>query len=384
MVRLVFALLLATPTLHAAGLDADRQIANSLLAISQSRMPEALTTVDQLTLQHPNFRLAQLVKGDLLLARAQPLQTLGNTGSARHADQEQLRDEARQRVRAVTEALPNDRVPAYLLNLDDSYRHALVVDTSRSRLYVYENRAGLPIRVADFYVTIGKAGAGKQKEGDNRTPIGIYTISSFKTPRELTDFYGSGAFTLSYPNEWDTRQGRNGHGIWIHGSPSDTYSRTPRASEGCVVLANDDLTRLGQYIQAGKTPVVIAEQVEWVAYDALDARRNDLAAALDQWRTDWESRDTARLLGHYSASFRTESQDLQSFGTSKHKVNAAKSWIKVGIGKVSLMLYPERPDFALVSFEQNYQSSNLSDRTPKRQFWSRENGRWKIIHETSL
>jgi hypothetical protein len=48
------------------------------------------------------------------------------------------------------------------------------------------------------------------------------------------------------------------------------------------------------------------------------------------------------------------------------------------------MLYPERPDFALVSFEQDYQSSNLSDRTPKHQFWSRENGRWKIIHETSL
>lgn len=384
MRHLLFALLLAMPPLQAAGLDADRQLVNSLLAVSQSRMPEALITVDKLTQQHPNFRLAQLVKGDLLLARAQPLLTLGNTGHSRNADLEQLRDEARQRVRAATEALPNDTVPAYLLNLDDSYRHALVVDASRSRLYVYENRAGLPIRVADFYITIGKSGTGKQREGDNRTPIGIYTISGFKSPRELTDFYGGGAFTLSYPNEWDTRQGRNGHGIWIHGSPSDTYSRSPRASEGCVVLANDDLIRLSQYIQTGKTPVIIAEQVEWVAYDALDTRRNDLAAALDQWRTDWESRDTGRLLSHYSASFRAGSQDLQSFAASKHKVNAAKSWIKVGLSKVSLMLYPERPDFALVSFEQDYQSSNLSDHTPKRQFWSRENGRWKIIHETSL
>ena len=384
MFRLFIALLLATPTLQAAGLGADRQLANSLLAVSQSRMPEAQTAVDELTQQHPNFRLAQLVKGDLLLARAQPLQTLGNTGNARSADLEQLRDEARQRVRAATEVLPNDKVPAYLLNLDDSYRHALVVDASRARLYVYENRAGLPVRVADFYITIGKSGAGKQREGDNRTPIGIYTISGFKSPRELTDFYGSGAFTLSYPNEWDIRQGRNGHGIWIHGSPSNNYSRTPRASEGCVVLANDDLSRLGQYIQTGKTPVIIAEQVEWVANEVLDARRNDLAAALDQWRTDWESRDTERLLNHYSASFRAGSQDLLSFAANKHKVNAAKSWIKVELSKVTLMLYPERPDFALVSFEQDYQSSNLSDRTPKRQFWSRENGDWKIIHETSL
>ena len=386
MIRFCLALLLATPALQAAELDADRQMANSLLAVSQSRMPEAQKAIDKLTQQYPNFRLAQLIKGDLLLARAQPLQTLGNTGNVRNAELEQLRDEARQRVRAATEVFPNDKdkVPAYLLNLDDSYRHALVVDASRARLYVYENRAGLPVRVADFYITIGKAGAGKQKEGDNRTPIGIYTISSFKSPSELTDFYGGGAFTLSYPNEWDTRQGRNGHGIWIHGTPSNNYSRTPRASEGCVVMANDDLRQLGQYIQTGKTPVIIAEQVEWVAYDVLDTRRNDLAAALDQWRTDWESRDTDRLLSHYSASFRAGSQDLPAFAASKYKVNAAKSWIKVGLSKLSLMLYPERPDFALVTFEQDYQSSNLSDSTPKRQFWSRENGRWKIIHETSL
>jgi murein L,D-transpeptidase YafK len=383
MYRLLLTFLLATSVAHAAEVDADRQLTNTLLAVTQSRMPEAVTAVDQLTQQHPNFRLAQLVKGDLLLARARPLETLGNIQS-RSTELDQLRLEARQRVHAATESLSQDKVPAYLLNLDDSYRHALVVDASRARLYVYENRAGLPVRVADFYVTIGKAGAGKQKEGDNRTPIGIYTISGFKSPRELTDFYGGGAFTLSYPNEWDTRQGRNGHGIWIHGSPSSTYSRTPRASEGCVVLANDDLKRLGQYIQTGKTPVIIAEQVEWVAYDALDTRRNDLAAALDQWREDWESRDTTRLLSHYSSSFRTGPQDFQTFGASKQKVNATKSWIKVGLSKVSLMLYPERPDFALVSFVQDYQSSNLSDRTTKRQFWSRENGRWKIIHETSL
>ena len=381
---LLFSLLLAAPVLQAAELDADRQLTNSLLAISQSRVPEALDTLDSLTQRHPNFRLAQLIKGDMLLARAQPLQTLGNPNGASSADLELLRDEARQRMRSVTDLQPTNKIPAYLLNLEDDYRHALVVDASRSRLYVYENRAGLPLRVADFYVTIGKAGAGKQKEGDNRTPVGIYSISGFKSSKELGDFYGSGAFTLSYPNEWDKRQGRSGHGIWIHGSPSNTYSRAPRASEGCVVLANDDLTRLGGYIKPGKTPVIIAEQVEWVTQDALDARRNDLAAALDQWRVDWESRDTARLLTHYSATFHNGEQNLSSFAANKNKVNADKAWIKIGLDKVSLLLYPERSDFALVSFVQNYRSNSLNDRTTKRQFWSRENGRWKIIHETSL
>lgn len=384
MRRFACLLLSIFPLSAAAAPDVDRQLAASLLAVTEKRIPEALDAVDQLTRQHPNFRLAQLVKGDLLLARVQPLQTLGNAQGPRNAELEQLRDEARQRVRALTDPLPHDKVPAYLLNLDEGYRHALVVDASRSRLYVYANRNGTPIRVADFYVTIGKAGAGKEREGDNRTPVGIYTVSGFKSPRELTDFYGGGAFTLTYPNEWDTRQGRSGHGIWIHGSPSNTYSRTPLASEGCVVLANDDLARLGQYIETGKTPVIIARQIEWVALDELGARRGDLAAAIEQWRQDWESRDVERLMRHYGPGFRAGSLPRAAFAAGKQKANAGKTWIKVGLDKLSLMLYPERPDFAMVSFVQNYQSNNLSDRTVKRQFWSRENGRWTIIHETTL
>jgi murein L,D-transpeptidase YafK len=58
---------------------------------------------------------------------------------------------------------------------------------------------------------------------------------------KLTDFYGSGAFPINYPNEWDRIRGRNGYGIWLHGTPRDTYSRPPRASDGCIVLSNEDL-----------------------------------------------------------------------------------------------------------------------------------------------
>ena len=81
MFRPLLAVLLLTSTLPAAA-DADRQLASSLLAVSESRLPEALATVEQLTRSHPNFRLAQLIKGDLLLARAKPLRMLGDTGHA--------------------------------------------------------------------------------------------------------------------------------------------------------------------------------------------------------------------------------------------------------------------------------------------------------------
>ena len=83
--------------------------------------------------------------------------------------------------------------------------------------------------------------------------------------------------------------------------------------------------------------------------------------------------------------FATAHKICQTFGASKQKVNADKSWIKVGLNKVSLMLYPETlPISRWSALCRITKAAHLSDRTTKRQFWSRENGRWKIIHETSL
>ena len=125
---------------------------------------------------------------------------------------------------------PTDRVPKFLVQLNPEQKHALIVDTRESTLYVYENRNGEPHYVADYYVTIGKNGVDKFKEGDKKTPLGVYHVTDNLPRSKLADLYGSGAYPISYPNEWDKRQGRNGHGIWLHGTPSDTYSRPPRAS----------------------------------------------------------------------------------------------------------------------------------------------------------
>jgi len=55
-------------------------------------------------------------------------------------------------------------------------QHALVVDTSRSRLFVYANDLGRPRYITDFYISLGKNGIDKQREGDQKTPIGVYTV----------------------------------------------------------------------------------------------------------------------------------------------------------------------------------------------------------------
>ena len=207
------------------------------------------------------------------MARAGPLATFGNVPKTVPREKvEDLRTEALLRLRALRDRPNGDRVPRYVLQLDPDQKHALVVDSRRSRLYVFENVGGRPQFVADYYVTLGKNGVEKTREGDMKTPIGVYHVTSSLPAKKLPDLYGSGAFPLNYPNEWDRRMGRDGHGIWLHGTPSDTYSRPPRASDGCIVLANADLEAVGRTLQIGLTPVIITDEIEWIDSAALDTR----------------------------------------------------------------------------------------------------------------
>src|SRR6185295_5637292 len=128
---------------------------------------------------------------------------------------------------------------------------------------------------------ISKNGSEKNREGDQKTPLGVYHVTSSIPRQKLTDFYGAAAFPINYPNEWDRLQGRNGFGIWLHGTPSDTYSRPPRSSDGCVVLTNQDLEAIARNVQIGLTPVIITDSIEWVAADAARALRGELTRGLE-------------------------------------------------------------------------------------------------------
>ncbi|HKC30447.1 MAG TPA: L,D-transpeptidase family protein, partial [Burkholderiales bacterium] len=171
-------------------------------AIEANRVDEAMTRVNALLRDYPNFRLAYLVRGDLLLARARPLQTFGNVVKTVPQDRiEGLREEALARLRAMRSRPSDDRLPRYVLQLHPGQKHVLVVDSRRSRLYVFGNDQGRPRLVADFYVTLGKNGVEKTREGDQKTPIGVYHVTGNLPRSKLTDFYGAGAFPINYPNE---------------------------------------------------------------------------------------------------------------------------------------------------------------------------------------
>lgn len=363
--------------------EPESALVKTLVEIRDNRLDSALIEVNKVLASYPNFRLAHLIKGDLLLARSRPLKELGEAPNAPREPVEDLREEARARLARYQRERPTDRVPKFLLKLNAEQKHALVVDTRQSTLYVFENRHGEPRYLADYYVTIGKNGVDKHKEGDKRTPLGVYHVTSNLPRAKLADLYGSGAYPISYPNEFDKREGRGGKGIWLHGTPSATYSRAPRASDGCVALTNKDLDVISKNLLTGITPVIISEGIEWVKPEAVTALRKELMAAVDLWRKDWSSLNTEAYLGHYATGFRSGAQNLDEWKQQKRTVNAAKTWIKVNLENVSVFLYPGRDDLAVVGFEQIYSSSNLSNHMRKRRSWLREKAGWRILYEGS-
>jgi hypothetical protein len=205
----------------------DAALSGVVEAIEGNRLALALQRVEKLIAEHPNFRLAHLIRGDLLLARARPLQTFGDVvKTVPREGIEDLRAEALVRLRALRERPRAERLPRAILQLHPGQTHALVIDSRRSRMYVFENLDGRPHYVADYYVTLGKRGIDKAREGDQKTPIGVYHVTANLPRQKLTDFYGAGAYPINYPNEWDRRRGRNGYGIWVHGTPPGRSAAT--------------------------------------------------------------------------------------------------------------------------------------------------------------
>lgn len=351
----------------------------SLLEITQGQLQPALNTIDEALRTAPNFKLAHLVRGDLLMALSQQFQDFGNTGDSPQV--EALRTEARTRLEHYLTQPGPQSFPDPLWQLEPNQQHVIVVDTSKSRLYVYRNEGGTPQYIADYYVTLGKNGSGKSSEGDKRTPLGVYFASS-KLDKKLPDFYGDGAYPLNYPNEWDKHQGKSGHGIWLHGTPTTTYSRPPRASDGCVVIANQDLKSLAPILSSGNTPVIIASNLQWLHANAAIAEKESLADALESWRKDWQAQDSDRYLAHYADNFFSPQADRAKWAKEKRYIQTRKSKVEITLSNISMFRYPDKNlQMAVVSFEQDYNSDNLDSRIRKRQYWVLEDQHWKIMYE---
>ena len=361
----------------------EQRLLSAIEAIQDSQLSDAENILKKLVQERPEFKLANMLYADLLKSKTQPLNVPG-AGLVNSEQRQNLISEIKLRIQAQYKEQYANLVPAALGRLDDSYLHAFVVDLDRSRLFVFENLPDQPRLVADYFVSMGRGGPEKEKRGDLRTPLGVYFVQSYIPPDRLADKYGAGAYPINYPNVWDEFLGRTGDGIWLHGTRSGTYNRPPLASEGCVVLPNDDLLEVGRYIALGQTPILIGSGIQWLPADEWKQKKTEVSAMFDQWIRDWESRDTVNYLSHYSKDFLTGKKDYAYWASHKQRIARYKKSIQVEASDVSILMHPNE-DVMVATFHQDYKSDNFVSQAWKRQYWRKESdGQWRIIFEGEI
>ncbi len=299
--------------------------------------------------------------------------------------------EADQRLRAFIDRV--DGVygePLDLLELSSAVKSVFLVDKGRSRMFVYERDAsGTWQRISDEYVVTGAIDGDKSKEGDERTPNGVYRFVKKLSGRQLATRYGPVAFPIDYPNALDRLRHKDGGGIWMHGYAAGVGRRPPRDTKGCFALPNERLLAMAGHVHLGQSWVVVGENLPFGDAKARYPLRDSVENALKAWSRDWSSRNSDAYLAHYHRKFHSETRDLAAWSAYKRRVNASKSFIRVTLDDFTLIRVPDQKGFAdvvVAEFNQHYQSDNYADSGRKRLYLVRNkhNSPWRILLEQAV
>ena len=340
----------------------------------------ALLIAEKLTKDFPNFKLGKIIYADLLSSYLQKKPLLSSKSKDKELND--LKSEAKARINFDSVYKREDLLPKSIIQLASNVKYAFLVELSKSRLYIVKNKNGIPDIIADFYVSIGKAGFHKKISGDNKTPVGVYKITSNLIDEDLPELYGDGAYPINYPNIWDKKNNKTGYGIWIHGVPRDVYSRPPLTSEGCVVTSNHTLKKLKKYIEIGTTPVVLVENVSWIKRNLWHQNKKEANKIIEKWKETWESLDPYAFISKHSINFKSENHDFEQRVAHILRIIKNKTYIKVTVENMNLFYYPTNKKLIFSDFRQHYESNNFKTSSNKKLFWNQEkDGEWRILFE---
>ena len=366
--------------------QAEARLIDIYKLIGQAKTRQAMPLAESLVRDHPNFQLAQLVYGDLLMAQLRPVRNLGDvpdtTAKAAAPQLQDLRKESQLRLQALRGRPTAGLIPSQFIALSSQNKHAIAIDAEKSRLYLFENSAAGLRLLADYYISVGKSGTEKVVEGDLRTPLGVYFITSNLDPKSLKEFYGSGALPINYPNALDVKRGKTGSGIWLHGTPAAQFSRAPLATDGCVVLANPDLERIIKTVQVRTTPVVIAQSLKWVAPMTARSDGKSFEEALNGWSSAKSSGDMARLMNWYASDFSSNGKKLADYTPAMQADIKQLGGRNLQLKDVSYLRWTDSNETMVVTFGELAQGAKSGQ--TKRQYWTRKAGQWKIFYEGNI
>lgn len=271
-------------------------------------------------------------------------------------------------------------LPSSLLQISETEafsRYVFLVDKEQRKLSVFERNGELIQKITEYPADIGKMGGNKTKRDDHKTPEGIYFLQErLSQPKIPFSLYGALAFTTNYPNLFDKRENKTGSGIWLHAIP-DSVPLT-RGSRGCVVVRNDVIKKLADYIKLGETPILIFDHVDYVSKDEHDKRRLELSSFVESWRQAWENQDIEKYMSYYDSGFKAPGFNYNSWMSHKKSLKSKYEYIKVHLSQPYIVQHNEQ---LLVKTLQRYESDKHVDYGVKTIYAVKSGDSFKIIRE---
>lgn len=257
-------------------------------------------------------------------------------------------------------------------------RYIIIADKKNKKLQLFfTNGNGDLKKIFTKDIITGKSGE-KKEEGDLITPLGVYQITTKFVPKDT--YYGPVAFALSYPNLYDRLNGRDGHGIWIHGYPLD-HEKRPPVTKGCMVLKNPQLLDLNKTIDPNDCFVLIHE------HNLKSVSKDNIATILSflyKWRDAWKKNDIDRYLSFYAKDFkRYNGEKLPAFSSEKRKIFARKEKKEIYFKYINILPYPNlqnKPIYKIYFYEM-YKTKYYKYNGNKRLYIRFVNNQPKIFME---
>ncbi|HIP55241.1 MAG TPA: hypothetical protein EYH11_07190 [Sulfurimonas autotrophica] len=260
----------------------------------------------------------------------------------------------------------------------ESYTNVLLCDKEKSELFIYmkDNNNSYQLR-QEYNAFTGKRKGDKIKEGDLKTPIGVYDI--VKKISKVDSFYGPMAFVTSYPNLYDKYRGKTGKGIWIHGLP--TNQKRDAFTKGCIAINNKSIESLNKNIDIKKTVLIIKEDTNSSNTPSKETLAH-LLSELYAWRYAWIYNNIDDYLHFYSQEFRRHDgmnfKDFKKYKTRVFKKNENKTII---FTKINILAYPNGKNLYKITFYEKYKSDSFSFNGEKVLIVKLQNNKLHIITE---
>jgi len=237
----------------------------------------------------------------------------------------------------------------------ESYSNVLTCNKEKSTLTLHRLNSEEKFKIQKEYGAFtGQIKGDKIKEGDLKTPLGVYNLT--KKLDKVDSFYGPMAFVTSYPNTYDKYRHKSGHGIWIHGLP--TEQERDEYTKGCIAINNSNIECLDKNIDISKTVLIIDKNK--VKQEVSKQKLSTILSHLYIWRYAWKYNDFNSYISFYAPEFiRNDGLNYERFKNYKRRVFNKIEKRTITFSNINVIPYPNTTDIYQLTFKEYYKSDTF-------------------------